>query len=50
MVVYDHRFKNATAIDAREMAPGASTELMYVENKEYSSVKGWQAIAVPGEK
>ncbi|GAV01866.1 hypothetical protein RvY_12507 [Ramazzottius varieornatus] len=49
MVVYDRKRGNATAIDAREMAPGASTELMYVQNKNYSSTKGWQAMGVPGE-
>ncbi|OQV15426.1 Gamma-glutamyltranspeptidase 1 [Hypsibius exemplaris] len=49
MVVYDREFKNATSIDAREVAPSAATERMYVDNKNISSVKGWHAIAVPGE-
>jgi gamma-glutamyltranspeptidase len=50
MVVYDRTTGKATAIDARETAPAAATELMFVEpeDKNISSVKGWYAIGVPG--
>ncbi|OQV23352.1 Gamma-glutamyltranspeptidase 1 [Hypsibius exemplaris] len=49
MVFYNRSSKKATALDAREVAPGAATELMYVTNKNYSSLLGWTAIGVPGE-
>ncbi|OQV15424.1 Gamma-glutamyltranspeptidase 1 [Hypsibius exemplaris] len=49
MVVYDRALKNAHSIDAREVAPAAATERMYVDNKNISSLRGWHAIAVPGE-
>ncbi|XP_055336503.1 scoloptoxin SSD14-like isoform X2 [Paramacrobiotus metropolitanus] len=49
MVIYDRRSGNSTAIDAREVAPAAATQLMFVENKNISSIKGWHAAGVPGE-
>lgn len=50
MVAYDRRSGNSTAVDAREVAPLAATELMYVNtsNPGISSVKGWHAAGVPG--
>jgi gamma-glutamyltranspeptidase len=50
MVVYDRTTGKATAIDARETAPAAATELMFVEpeDKDISPVQGWHAIGVPG--
>lgn len=51
MVTYQKSTQRATAIIAREMAPLAATELMYVNpvNKDIDSVKGWHAVAVPGK-
>ncbi|XP_055336024.1 scoloptoxin SSD14-like [Paramacrobiotus metropolitanus] len=49
MVIYDRQAQNATAINAREMAPAASTILMYADSRNLSSIKGWHAPGVPGE-
>lgn len=49
MVAYSHEHKNATSIDAREVAPTAAKEMMFVDNKNISSVLGWHAAAVPGD-
>ncbi|XP_055336248.1 scoloptoxin SSD14-like [Paramacrobiotus metropolitanus] len=49
MVIYNRKNQSATTINAREMAPAASTTFMYVDNKNISSIKGWHAAGVPGE-
>ncbi|WKX90040.1 hypothetical protein Q1695_009126 [Nippostrongylus brasiliensis] len=48
MVIYNATTQECTVIDAREIAPNASTEDMY-EGRWNESRIGWRAVAVPGE-
>ncbi|CAD6184256.1 unnamed protein product [Caenorhabditis auriculariae] len=48
MTIYNATTKQCTVIDAREVAPLASTEEMF-KGKWNESQIGWKAIAVPGE-
>lgn len=48
MLVYEKKRRKATFIDAREVAPGAATKNMYLNNSE-AARKGPLSAAVPGE-
>lgn len=47
MVIYNQTTKKTICIDAREMAPNASSEDMYLHVK--GAVQGPNSIGVPGE-
>uniref|UniRef100_A0A1Q3FF50 Putative gamma-glutamyltransferase n=1 Tax=Culex tarsalis TaxID=7177 RepID=A0A1Q3FF50_CULTA len=48
LTIYEHATKTARTLDARETAPAAATQNMYVEDQK-KAVEGGLAVAVPGE-
>uniref|UniRef100_T1JME8 Uncharacterized protein n=1 Tax=Strigamia maritima TaxID=126957 RepID=T1JME8_STRMM len=46
--VYDHKRRKANVIDAREVAPSAAHESVYIANS-HRTLSGGLAVAVPGE-
>lgn len=48
IIYYDRRSRKATAVNARETAPAAATEDMFVGNASLSVIGG-KSIAVPGQ-
>ncbi|VDM42737.1 unnamed protein product [Toxocara canis] len=48
MTIYNATTRKCYVVDARETAPGAAEEKMYVDRWNESQI-GWRAIAVPGE-